>query len=216
MPKLRVHNFTLSVDGYAAGPDQSLDNPIGISGQRLHDGAFATRTFRQMFGMEAGEEGLDDSYAARGDIGIGATIMGRNMFGGGRGPWSTQEPWTGWWGPNPPYHTPTFVVTHHARAPLAMEGGTTFYFVTDGIESALKQAREAAGDLDIRIGGGGATANQYLAAGLVDEIELNIVPKIMGAGVPLFSGLAQDHPRLEPLRAVAGPEVTHVKYRVLH
>ncbi|MGH8986705.1 MAG: dihydrofolate reductase family protein, partial [Acidimicrobiia bacterium] len=156
MPKLRVHNFTISLDGYAAGPDQSVDNPLGVGGKRLHEWAFATRRGRQMLGQDGGDEGLDNAFWAQGDIGIGATIMGRNMFGPIRGPWHSAE-WTGWWGDEPPYHHPVFVLTHHPRPSIPMQGGTTFHFVDDGIEAALERALAAADGNDVRLGGGAAT-----------------------------------------------------------
>ena len=164
MPKLRVHSFTISLDGYGAGPDQDLDNPLGVGGMALHEWAFATRTFRQMFGQEGGTTGVDDDFAARGFDNIGAWILGRNMFGPVRGPWP-DDSWKGWWGDNPPYHTPVFVLTHHPRASIAMDGGTTFHFVTDGIDAALERATEAADGKDIRLGGGVATIRQYLQRG---------------------------------------------------
>ena len=168
MPKLRVHNFAISVDGYGAGPSQSLDNPLGVGGPRLHEWVFATRYGRRMIGEEGGEEGIDERFMVAGDTGIGATIMGRNMFGPVRGPWPDEE-WKGWWGDDPPYHHPVFVLTHHPRPPLVMQGGTTFNFVTDGIESALEQARAAAGDRHVSLGGGAEAAQQYMAAGLLDR-----------------------------------------------
>jgi len=188
MSKLCVRAFTLSLDGYGAGPDQSRENPLGVNGTNLHQWAFKTRTFRQMFGQEGGETGTDDEFAARSFENVGAWIMGRNMFGPVRGPWP-DESWKGWWGSNPPYHVPVFVLSHHARAPIAMEGGTTFRFVTDGIESALRQARDAAGGKDIRIGGGVSTIQQYLRAGLIDEMHLVMSPIFLGAGESLFAGL---------------------------
>jgi dihydrofolate reductase len=185
MQKLRAHSLTVSLDGYMAGPSQSLDHPLGVGGERLHDWAFATRTFRKVHGMEGGDEGVDDEWASRGDVGIGATIMGRNMFGPIRGPWGDDE-WRGWWGEDPPFHHPVFVLTHYAREPLAMEGGTTFHFVTDGIEAALQRAREAAGGLDVRLGGGAATIGGFLRAGLVDELHVAIVSILLGSGERLF------------------------------
>src|SRR5260370_4455562 len=167
MPKLRVHNFALSLDGYAAGPHQSVEHPLGVGGQNLHDWAFATRTFRQMHGMDGGDDGVDDRIAAAATIGIGATIMGRNMFGPVRGPWG-DERWTGWWGPDPPYHHPVFVLTNHPHPPIRMEGGTTFHFVTDGIDAGLEQAFVAADGAGLQIGGGPATIPQYLRARLID------------------------------------------------
>jgi dihydrofolate reductase len=185
MQKLRAHSLTTSLDGYMAGPSQTPDHPMGVGGERLHDWAFATRTFRKVHGLDRGDEGVDDEWASRGDVGIGATIMGRNMFGPIRGPWGDDE-WRGWWGEDPPFHHPVFVLTHYARDPLAMQGGTTFHFVTDGIEAALERAREAAGGLDVRLGGGAATVGQFLRAGLVDELHVAIVPILLGGGERLF------------------------------
>src|SRR3984893_14451319 len=188
MPKLRAHNIAISLDGYMAGPDQSLENPLGIGATRLHEWVFATRTGNQMLGIDAGSEGLDDAFIAQGTVGIGATIMGRNMFGPIRGAWGNEE-WSGWGGDNPPFHHPVFVLTHHPRPPITMEGGTTFHFVTDGIEAALRAARAAAGDKDVRLGGGVATIREYLEAGLVDEMQIAISPVLIGAGEHLLSGL---------------------------
>jgi dihydrofolate reductase len=188
MSKLRVHAFSVSIDGYGAGPGQDLDHPLGVGGMELHGWVFPTRTFQEMHGAGGGTTGLDDDFAARGFQNIGAWILGRNMFGPIRGAWPDHD-WKGWWGPNPPYHTPVFVLTHHARPPLAMEGGTTFHFVTDGIHAALKRAREAAGGKDIRVGGGVATVRQYLSEGLVDEVHLAIAPVLLGAGEDLLGGL---------------------------
>lgn len=188
MPKLRVHAFSISLDGYGAGPDQSLDNPLGVGGMGLHGWALATRTIRQMFGKEGGDTGIDDGFARRGFDNIGAWILGRNMFGPVRGPWP-DDTWKGWWGDNPPYHCPVFVLTNHPRASIAMEGGTTFHFVTDGIDGALQSAREAAGTRDVRLGGGVATIQQYLRAGLIDEMHLAISPVLLGRGEHLFGGI---------------------------
>jgi dihydrofolate reductase len=188
MPKLRVQSFTMSLDGYGAGPNQDLDNPLGVGGVALHEWAFVTRTFRQMFGSEGGTSGIDDDFAARGFDNIGAWIMGRNMFGPIRGPWPDGA-WKGWWGDNPPYHCPVFVLTRHPRAPITMDGGTTFHFVTDGIHAALERAAEAAEGRDIRLGGGVATIQQYLRAGLVDEMHLAISPILLGSGEHLFAGI---------------------------
>jgi dihydrofolate reductase len=211
MPKLRVHNFALSLDGYAAGPNQDLDNPLGMGGLRLHDWVYPTRTFQRMGGTEGGEEGLDNDFAARGDAGIGATIMGRNMFGPIRGPWG-DDSWRGWWGDDPPFHHPVFIVTHHARDPVTMQGGTSFTFVTDGIASALQQARDAAGDDDVTIAGGAAAVQQYLSSGLLDELYLHIVPIVLGAGERLLVDVGD--PDLTPVQVVASPTVTHVRYRI--
>jgi dihydrofolate reductase len=188
MPKLRVHAFSISLDGYGAGPDQSLDNPLGVGGMGLHGWALATRTIRQMFGKEGGDTGIDDGFARRGFDNIGAWILGRNMFGPVRGPWP-DDTWKGWWGDNPPYHCPVFVLTNHPRASIAMEGGTTFHFVTDGIDGALQSAREAAGTRDVRLGGGVATIQQYLRAGLIDKMHLAISPVLLGRGEHLFGGI---------------------------
>jgi dihydrofolate reductase len=188
MGKLRVACFAVSVDGYGAGPNQGVDNPLGVGGMALHSWVFPTRTFRQMTGSEGGTTGIDNDFAARGKETLGAWILGRNMFGPIRGPW-TDEDWKGWWGPNPPYHVPVFVLTHYPRHPIAMEGGTVFHFVTDGIEAALHAARAAAGNKDVRLGGGVATVRQYLAAGLVDEMHLAISPVLLGSGENIFAGL---------------------------
>jgi dihydrofolate reductase len=188
MSKLRVHGFSISLDGYGAGPDQSRENPLGVGGEALHEWTVATRTFRKMSASEGGSTGTDDEFTARGFANIGAWILGRNMFGPVRGPWP-DESWKGWWGDNPPYHVPVFVLTHHARAPITMEGGTVFHFVTDGIHAALKRASEAAKGLDIRLGGGAATIQQYLRAGLIDEMHLAISPVLLGSGEALFAGI---------------------------
>jgi dihydrofolate reductase len=188
MSKLRVHAFAISLDGYGAGPGQDLEHPLGVGGMALHEWVFATRTFQRIHGGDGGATGVDDDFAARGFDGIGAWIMGRNMFGPQRGPWP-DDGWKGWWGENPPYHTPAFVLTHHDRPPITMEGGTTFHFVTGGIEAALAQARAAAGDKDVRLGGGVATVRQYLAAGLIDELHLAIAPVLLGSGEHLFAGI---------------------------
>jgi len=188
MSKVRVAAFSLSLDGFGAGPDQSLENPLGRGGEDLHQWAFHTRTFKKMFGQEGGSDGIDERFAAASFEGVAAWIMGRNMFGPVRGEWP-DESWKGWWGPNPPYHCDVFVLTHYARAPLAMEGGTTFHFVTDGIEAALDRARAAAGGGDVRIGGGVETVRQYLSAQLIDELHLPIAPLLLGEGEHLFTGL---------------------------
>ncbi len=184
----RVTGFTVSIDGYGAGPSQSLEQPLGIGGTGLHQWMVRTRTFKQMYGEQGGTTGPDDDFVARDMAGIGAWIMGRNMFGPIRGGWP-DENWRGWWGENPPYHTPVFVLTHHRRPPLSMEGGTVFHFVTDGIQSALAQAKAAAGEKDIRVGGGVATVRQYLQAGLIDELHLAISPVLLGTGEHLLAGI---------------------------
>jgi dihydrofolate reductase len=209
--KLRVHNFAISVDGYGAGPDQGPEHPLGVDGHRLHEWAFRTRFFQRMFGADGGETGVDDDFAAAGDTGIGATVMGRNMFGPVRGPWP-DDGWKGWWGDNPPYHHPVFVLTHHARPPIPMEGGTTFHFVADGIEAALAQAFEAAGGADVRLGGGVATIQQYLRAGLVDELHLVIVPVLLGRGERLFDQLDAGPHGYVCVEFAAGPSVAHVRF----
>ena len=209
MPKLRVHAFTISLDGYGAGSDQSLANPLGVGGEEMHKWLVVTRTFQQLFGTEGGTTGVDDDFAARGFDNVGAEIMGRNMFGPIRGDWP-DETWKGWWGDNPPYHCDVFVLTNHPRASLAMEGGTTFHFVTDGIHAALERAREAAKDKDIRLGGGVSTIRQYLEAGLIDEMHLAIAPVLLGSGEHLLGGI--DLPKLGYSCAehVPTPGATHV------
>jgi dihydrofolate reductase len=188
MSRLRVNAFSVSLDGFGAGPEQSLENPLGKGGMALHEWAFGTRTIQKMFGNEAGATGIDEDFAARGFAGVGAWILGRNMFGPVRGPWP-DDAWKGWWGPSPPYHVPVFVLTHHPRAAIEMEGGTTFHFVTDGIHAALARARDAAGDKDVRVGGGVATIRQYLRAGLVDEVHLALTPAVLGSGESLLEGI---------------------------
>jgi dihydrofolate reductase len=188
MPKLQVRCFSISIDGYGAGPNQDLANPLGVGGMALHQWFFATRTFQKMHGGVGGETGTDDDFASRGFANVGAWILGRNMFGPVRGPWP-DDAWKGWWGENPPYHTPVFVLTHHPRPSLVMEGGTVFHFVTDGIEAALARASEAAHGQNIRLGGGVATIRQYLRAGLIDELHLAISPVLLGAGEHLLAGI---------------------------
>jgi len=186
--RLRVHSFSISIDGYGAGPSQDLQNPLGVGGREMFDWLFQTRTFRRIHGNEGGETGADDDFAAQGFAGFGAWILGRNMFGPVRGPWP-DDSWKGWWGDEPPYHTPVFVLTHHPRTPLAMKGGTVFHFVTDGIHSALEQARDAADGRDVRLGGGAATIRQYLRAALIDDLHLAIAPVLLGAGENLLGGI---------------------------
>lgn len=188
MTKLRVNSFSISIDGYGAGPNQSLENPLGVGGEPLHEWIVATRTFQQMSGSEGGTTGEDDEFAARGFDNIGAWILGRNMFGPVRGPWP-DDSWQGWWGDTPPYHNQVFVLTNHPRASIAMDGGTTFHFVTDGIHTALARAREAANGQDIRLGGGVATIRQFLQAGLIDELHIAISPILLGSGEHLFANL---------------------------
>jgi dihydrofolate reductase len=210
MSKLRVNAFSISLDGYGAGPNQSVANPLGEGGIALHEWLFPTRTFRAMHGNESGgETGVDDDFAARGIANVGAWILGRNMFGPIRGEWPNED-WKGWWGDNPPYHTPVFVLTHHPRPSLAMEGGTVFHFVTGGIHAALDQAKQAASGKDVRLGGGAATIRQYLEAGLVDGLHVAVSPILLGSGEHLFAGL--DLPKLgyRVSEHVPGAKATHV------
>jgi dihydrofolate reductase len=209
MTKLRVHSFGISLDGFGAGPRQDLQNPMGLGGMALHGWAFGTRTFQKMFGQEGGGTGVDDGFAARGFANVGAWILGRNMFGPVRGPWP-DDSWRGWWGEEPPYHTEVFVLTHHARAPLSMAGGTTFHFVTDGIAAALERARAAAGGQDVRLGGGVATIRQYLRAGLIDEMHLALAPVLLGAGENLWHGLDAAALGYACTDYVAGENAAHV------
>jgi dihydrofolate reductase len=203
--------LSISLDGYVAGPDQSLEDPIGKGGLRLHEWAFATDSWRAQHGQEGGEQSADSEVASGLMTGLGAFIMGRKMFGGGDGPWDLE--WRGWWGEDPPYHAPVYVLTHEPREPLEMQGGTTFHFVTDGIDSALGQARTAAGEQDVSIAGGASTVQQYLAAGRLDELYLHTVPIVLGAGERLLDGVGDQ--RFEPVEVVASPAVTHVRYRVV-
>jgi dihydrofolate reductase len=212
----RMSNVTcqisISLDGFAAGPNQSLDDPLGVGGPRLHEWVVTTAGWRGAHGLEGGERGVDSEVAEGLTEGVGAYIMGRKMFGGGEGPWDAA--WRGWWGEDPPFHTPVFVLTHHERDPLPMQGGTTFTFVTDGIESALEQARAAAGDGDVAVAGGASAIQQYLAAGLLDELYLHVVPVLLGGGERLLENVGD--PKLEPVEVVASPAVTHVRYRIVH
>ncbi|MES2830507.1 MAG: dihydrofolate reductase family protein [Pseudomonadota bacterium] len=210
MQKLVVRGYALSIDGFSSAQGQSLENPFGKDGLAIMDWAFQTHTIKTMFGQEGGSTGIDDTFIAKAFDNIGANIMGRNMFGPVRGPWSDEE-WKGWWGPNPPYHSPVFVVTHHARAPLPMEGGTTFHFVTDGIESALQQAFSAAQGMDVRLNGGATLIRQFLKSGLVDELHLVMTDKLLGAGERLFDGtdhIARDY---ECVESIGSETVTHVR-----
>jgi dihydrofolate reductase len=210
MNKLRVESFTISIDGFAAGPSQSLEHPLGVGGTGLHAWAFSTRTFQsKLFGKDDGETGVDDDFATRGFNNVGAWILGRNMFGPVRGPWP-DENWRGWWGENPVYHMPVFVLTHHPRAPLVMEGGTTFHFVTDGIQSALAQARDAANGKDVRVGGGAATIRQYLKQRLIDELHIAIAPVLLGNGERLFEGINLLELGYTCSKHVATPRATHI------
>ncbi|HEX4836886.1 MAG TPA: dihydrofolate reductase family protein [bacterium] len=209
MPKLRVHAFGISVDGYGAGPSQSLENPLGTGGLALHGWMFPTRAFQRIRGKDGGTTGIDDDFAARGFENIGAWIMGRNMFGPVRGPWP-DETWKGWWGENPPYHTPVFVLTHYSRVPISMAGGTTFHFVTDGIHAALERASAAANEKDIRIGGGVATIRQFLRAGLIDHLHLAISPILLGSGEQLFADIDMVKLGYQCAEHVSTPKATHV------
>ena len=210
MSLVRAH-ISVSADGYVAGPNPTEREPLGEGGEDLHAWAFPLRTFRERHGREGGEENASDAVLREADANVGAEIMGRNKFGGGPGPWG-DDPWTGWWGEDPPFHMPVFVLTHHAREPLTLSD-TTFTFVTEGIEPALEQARRAADGRDVLLGGGAESINRYLAAGLVDELELHVVPLVLGGGARLFDGVGPDL-RLERIRTVEAPGVTHLKYRV--
>lgn len=217
MAKLRAHNISISADGYMAGPDQSLENPLGIGGEQLHEWAFATRTYQTMFGnIGEGTTDVDDEFAAAGDVNIGATIMGRNMFGPIRGDWPhatrPEDEWRGWWGSEPPYHHPVFVLTHHARDPIPMEGGTTFHFVTDGIESALERAVAAAEGKDVRVGGGASTVQQYLKAGLLDELHVVTVPLLLGSGERLFDNLDRESEGYACVEFAASADAAHFRF----
>ena len=211
MSELRI-NMMMSLDGYTAGPEQSAENPFGLGGMQLNEWLFPLRTFREMQGEEGGEDNASGPIVEGWFENIGATVMGRNMFGGGPGPWELNL-WTGFWGANPPYHHSVFVLTHHAREPLEMEGGTTFYFVTDGIESGPEQATEAAAGKDVSLGGGATAVQQYLAAGLVDEILISLVPVFLGGGCRLFDNLGEARLRLEQVQVVEAPGVTHIRSR---
>ena len=202
----------MSLDGFVAGPEQSKDNPLGVGGMRLHEWAFPLRAFRETHGLDGGEVNESTAIIEEAFANVGASVMGRNMFGGHPGPWDSAERWDGWWGRNPPFHHPVFVLTHHAREPLKMEGGTTFTFVTAGIEAALEQARRAAEGKDVSLGGGANAARQYLVAGLVDEMQISLVPVLFGAGERLFDGVGDDLHGLSLVRTVAAPGVTHLKF----
>jgi dihydrofolate reductase len=212
MSKLRF-TIVMSLDGYVAGPNQSEQDPIGEGGMQLHQWLFPLEAFRELHGEEGGEVNASTPVVEGWFENVGATVMGRNMFGGGPGPWE-ESPWNGWWGDEPPFHHPVYVLTHYAREPLELQGGTTFHFVTDGIEAAFEQAREAAGGKDVSLGGGASVAQQYLAAGLIDEMEISVVPLLLGGGARLFDNLGDAKPELEQVRAVEAPGVTHLTYRV--
>ena len=210
--KLKL-SITMSLDGYVAGPDQNEENPLGSGGLDLHEWFFPLKAFREMHGEQGGDVNASSAVVEQRLANVGATIMGRNMFGPIRGPWR-DESWRGWWGENPPFHHPVFVITHHPREPLQMQGGTTFHFVSDGIESALRQAKDAAQGHDVSLAGGASVVNQYLAAGLVDEIDISIAPLILGGGERLFAGLDRGTLKLKQIQAVDAPGVTHLKYEV--
>jgi dihydrofolate reductase len=212
MPRLRVHNLSLSLDGYAAGPDQGLDAPLGVGGEQLHEWIFTTAYWRRMIGEAGGSTGPDNDHLVRGDENIGATIMGRNMFGPVRGDWGSRE-WADWWGEDPPFHHDVFVLTHYARDPVPMAGGTTFHFVTDGIEAALERARAAAGDRHVRLGGGASTVRQYLRAGLLDELHVAEVPVLLGSGERLFGDLGDALDDWTCVEFTPSPAVAHVRLR---
>jgi dihydrofolate reductase len=212
MSTLRVASFAISVDGFGAGPNQDLQNPLGVRGLEMMQWFFHTRCWNKMQGQDGGETGIDNDMAEQGFNNVGAWILGRNMFGPVRGPWP-DESWKGWWGEEPPYHTPVFVLTHHPRPPLAMAGGTVFHFITEGIHSALEQARAAAGDRDVRIGGGVATIRQYLGAGLIDELHLVISPVLLGSGEHLLHNINTHALGYECAKQIAGERATHIFLR---
>jgi dihydrofolate reductase len=207
--RVRVEGFTISLDGYGAGPAQDIENPLGVGGMALHQWVLQTRTFQRMSGEDGGTTGTDDDFAARGFRNIGAWILGRNMFGPIRGPWPNDD-WRGWWGEEPPYHTPVFVLTNHPREPLVMDGGTTFFFATDGILDALERARDAARDSDVRLGGGVATIRQYLLAGLIDELHLAVAPVLLGSGEHLFRDIDMPALGYRCAEHVSSPNATHL------
>ncbi|MBQ1083069.1 MULTISPECIES: dihydrofolate reductase family protein [unclassified Nocardiopsis] len=211
MSRVRVHNFSISVDGFATGAGQSLDTPFGHAGSRLHEWFFPTRTFQRMQGNPGGSTGFDDAIAGTWDIGIGAEVMGRNKFGPQRGPWENDD-WNGWWGSNPPFHTPVFVLTHHPRPPVTMEGGTTFHFVDAPPQEVLRQAQEAAGGLDVRIGGGPTTVREFLAADLIDHLHIAVVPIVLGRGERLFDELEGLEERFHVESVTTPSGVTHMTF----
>lgn len=213
MTRVRVESFTISLDGFGAGPNQDLENPLGIGGPELHKWLLSTHTFQQThFGVDGGSTGIDDEFAARGFKDVGAWILGRNMFGPIRGSWPDMD-WKGWWGDDPPYHVPVFILTHHARPSIQMDGGTTFHFVTGGIHEALDRAKDAAGGLDVRIGGGANTIQQYFRAGLIDELHIAISPVLLGTGERLFEGIDARASGYECVRFVASEKATHIVLR---
>ena len=213
MAQLRL-DISMSLDGFVAGPDITLENPLGEGGESLHEWVVGLKSWREPHGLEGGEEGPDNDLFREGVARNGAVIMGRRMFSGGSGPWEDDPKADAWWGDEPPFHSPVFILTHHEREPVPKAGGTTYYFVTDGIESALDQAREAAGDKDVLLAGGAEAAQQYLKAGLLDEIMLHVAPVILGGGVRLFEGIGPGEAKLETMEVVESPAVTHIRYRV--
>jgi dihydrofolate reductase len=213
MSELRCF-MSMSLDGYVAGPNQSAEDPLGIGGMRLHEWIFRLAAWRKDHGEEGGEDNASTPVWERRNANIGAVVMGRNMFGGGPGPWG-EDPWRGFWGEDPPFHAPVVVLTHHEREPLEMGGGTTYHFVTDGIEAGLEQAKDAAGDRDVSLAGGANVVQQYLAAGMLDEIDISVVPIFLGAGERLFENLGPEPPQLEQVNAIDAPGVTHLRYRTV-
>ncbi len=207
-------DISTSLDGYIAGPDPDLEQPLGAGGEQLHDWVVKLSIWREQHGLAGGEVSADTEIMAEATDGIAAYVMGRGMFGGGDGSWG-DEPWSGWWGEEPPFHAPVFVVTHHARAPLPCEGGTTFHFVTEGVEAAVARAQQAVGEGDVLVAGGASVIQQALRAGLVDEFQLHVTPVLLGGGTPLFAGLGPDDVQVETVRVVESPSVTHLKYRVV-
>jgi dihydrofolate reductase len=211
-----IVDISTSLDGFVAGPNPTLDDPLGQGGEELHEWAFAARSWREAHGREGGEDNADSDVIEEAVARSGATVMGRRMFSGGEGPWEDDPNADAWWGDDPPFHHPVFVLTHHERAPVAKDGGTTFTFVTDGVESALAQAREAAGDKDVHVAGGAAAAQQFLRAGLLDEIQIHVAPVLLGGGTRLFEGGGGEQPKLECTRVIESPAATHLRYRVLN
>lgn len=218
MGKVTV-DITMSLDGFVAGPNQSRENGLGEGAENLHEWAFAAKSFQELHGRTGGEDSPDSKVLEEAFVPVGATVMGRGMFGGGKGPWgsdpSFDDPWEGWWGDEPPYHGPVFILTHHARDPVHKQGGTTFTFVTEGIQAALEQAQAAAGEKDILIAGGANAIQQYLTAGLIDELQVHVVPQLLADGERLFDNLGTERPELEAIRVIESPKVTHLKYRVV-
>ena len=214
MTRLRS-DISTSLDGFVAGPDPSLDDPLGVGGERLHDWVFPLASWRRPHGLEGGETNASSAVVDESLEATGAVVMGRRMYSGGEGPWEDDPKSDGWWGENPPFHVPVFVLTHHPREPVSKQGGTSFTFVTDGIEAALAEARETAGDKDVFVAGGASAIQQYLRAGLLDELQIHLTPILLGAGTRLLDGIGPDDAKLECTRVVAAPAVTHLRYRIL-